>query len=158
MLGGRIQQVGDPETVFSAPVSEEVASFTGVENIITGLVSQREEGLATLDVHGKQVAIVGDYAVGEVVVVGIRPEEVVVESVPGHAAVTSARNRLYGSISRCTPLGSQFRIVIDCGFPVVALVTKRSFLEMGLKAGVPVLASFKASAIHVIRRRRALSR
>jgi len=43
-------------------------------------------------------------------------------------------------------------VVIDCGFPLVALVTRPSAQEMGLTEGTPVFASFKASALHPISR------
>jgi len=43
-------------------------------------------------------------------------------------------------------------VVLNCGFPVVALVTRLSSQELGLEAGAPVTASFKASAIHLITR------
>jgi molybdopterin-binding protein len=35
---------------------------------------------------------------------------------------------------------------------VVALVTKQSFHELGLSPGSPVIVTFKASAVHLIRR------
>jgi len=44
------------------------------------------------------------------------------------------------------------RIEIDCGFKLVALVTKRSAEEMGLKKGAKVFANFKVVSIHVIKR------
>jgi molybdopterin-binding protein len=42
-------------------------------------------------------------------------------------------------------------VIIDCGFPLVALVTQRSAEEMGFVAGSPVTAHFKASAPHLLR-------
>ncbi len=155
MLNGHIKQVGDTETVFSSPISEEVASFTGVENILTGLVTDMKKGLATIEIHGRELAVVGDYSIGDEVTLGIRPEDVVVETQGAHTSQTSARNHLYGTISRFTSLGSQFRIAIDCGFPLVALVTKISFSEMGFDVGMTVIASFKASAVHVLRHKAA---
>jgi len=43
------------------------------------------------------------------------------------------------------------RVTIDCGFPLVALVTQRSVTEMGLGPGSPVTAHFKATAAHLLR-------
>jgi molybdopterin-binding protein len=42
------------------------------------------------------------------------------------------------------------RVVVDCGFPLVAAVTARSVSELGLAPGVRVTAVFKASAAHLI--------
>ena len=50
------------------------------------------------------------------------------------------------------PTGSQVRVTIDCGFPLVALVTRRSAEEMGLRKGTRVYATFKAVSTHVIKR------
>ncbi len=44
------------------------------------------------------------------------------------------------------------RVIIDCGFPVVSLITRASCIEMGLKPGMPISASFKAVAAHLIPR------
>jgi len=41
---------------------------------------------------------------------------------------------------------------VDCGFPLMALVTRASAREMGLAEGMEVSALFKASAVHLIPR------
>jgi molybdopterin-binding protein len=46
------------------------------------------------------------------------------------------------------------RVVVDCGFPLVALITKQSLEDLGLKVGDEAVASFKASAVHLIQRGR----
>jgi molybdopterin-binding protein len=47
--------------------------------------------------------------------------------------------------------GPLTRVEIDCGVPLVALVTKRSAEELKLEKGSPVYATFKATGVHVIR-------
>ncbi len=47
--------------------------------------------------------------------------------------------------------GPEARVVVDCGFPLVALVTRRSVEELGLVEGARVTAAFKATAPHLIR-------
>jgi molybdopterin-binding protein len=42
------------------------------------------------------------------------------------------------------------RVSIDCGTTLVASITRASAVEMGLADGAPVLATFKASAVHLI--------
>ena len=153
MFNGEIVQVGNTDTVLNAPATEEVASLTGVENILAGRVAHCEEGLATVEIRSGKVTAVGDFRVNDEVTLGIRPEDVAVEISQGPASRTSARNRLYGTVSKLIPLGYQYRLVLDCGFPLVALVTKTSLSEMGLKANSSIVASFKASAVHVLRHR-----
>jgi molybdopterin-binding protein len=71
---------------------------------------------------------------------------------PGDAALGSAQNWLPGTIARLLPAGTQVRVLIDCGFPLVAQIAHRAVEEMALVEGMPVVAGFKASAAHVIPR------
>ena len=41
------------------------------------------------------------------------------------------------------------RVELDCGFPLVALVTAQSATDLGLKPGDAVSAVIKATAVHV---------
>ena len=91
----------------------------------------------------------GSPAPGSRVTACIRPEEVVVSRRP-EAWVDSARNHIPGTIEGVVPAGPTVRLRVDCGFPVVALVTRRSAQEMQLGAGTEVVLSVKATAIHLI--------
>ena len=44
------------------------------------------------------------------------------------------------------------RIVVDCGFPLVALVTRHAREEMALAEGMSIVAAIKATAIHMVAR------
>ncbi|MCH7836517.1 MAG: TOBE domain-containing protein, partial [Chloroflexi bacterium] len=44
------------------------------------------------------------------------------------------------------------RIELDARFPLVSLITKQSLEELSLCAGSRVVASFKATAVHLIPR------
>ncbi|HZK65964.1 MAG TPA: TOBE domain-containing protein, partial [Chloroflexota bacterium] len=95
--------------------------------------------------------VVSDARVGARVLVALRPEDVVVGPVPATPPPsTSARNRMRGRITRVTPVGSQVRLRLDCGFPLVALITRRSYEELALKEGSLVALSFKATAAHLL--------
>jgi molybdopterin-binding protein len=48
------------------------------------------------------------------------------------------------------PAGSTLRITVDCGFPLVAVITRRSWEDMRLDIGQKVIASFKASSVRLI--------
>ncbi|MBU6422730.1 MAG: TOBE domain-containing protein, partial [Chloroflexi bacterium] len=47
------------------------------------------------------------------------------------------------------------RLVLDCGFPLVAHVTVQTAREMRLVAGETVTATFKATVPHLLPRHRA---
>jgi molybdopterin-binding protein len=153
MMGGSIRQVGTAAEVFAGPVDEEVAAFVGVETIVSGRVQSLADGLATIDVGGAAVqAMAPSLDSGGEVLVCLRPEDVVLEPAGLDSHPTSARNHLRGTVRRITTIGGQVRVVLDCGFTLVALITKQSLEEMGLEAGGEVVASFKATAVHVIPR------
>ena len=155
LMGGVIRQVGTPAEVFAAPVDEEVAAFVGVETIVAGRVRSLADGLATLDLGGVAVeAVSSTLEPAAEVLVCLRPEDVVIEPAGPDSRRTSARNHLRGSVTRITPLGGQVRVMVDCGFPLVALITKQSLEDLRLKVGDEAVASFKASAVHLIPRRR----
>ncbi len=152
MMRGQIVQADTPERLFRAPVSDEVARFVGVETIVDGYVSSESAGVATVEVCGQKIQVAAVAVAGERVRLCLRPEDVTLA--PGDIALpaSSARNRLAGTVAQVLAAGSQARVVVDCGFPLVALVTNRSIEELGLAEGVSVTASFKATAPHLIRR------
>jgi tungstate transport system ATP-binding protein len=151
MQGGEIVQSGTPAEVMNRPVSEFVATFVGMENILTGRVVTAAGGMLTLDVAGQPVEIVGDGSPGEQVVLCAHPEHVVVATFdPDHR--TSARNVFPGTVTRVAPFGPVHKIYLDCGFPLVAAVTGPSLAELGLGPGSRVFASFKATAVHLFRK------
>jgi tungstate transport system ATP-binding protein len=152
MLAGRIPQVGRAAEVFGRPVSEEVARFVGVETILPGRVTGERSGLLTVEVNGTKIEALGQVTVGESVLVCLRPEDLVIRRREERAGPDSARNHLEGRVEEATPLGAQYRLRIASEPPVVALVTRQSFHDLGLGPGSRVLVTFKASAVHLIRR------
>ena len=149
LIDGKILQTGDSIEVFTSPGNREVAEFVGVENIIDGLIRGSEEGLVVIDTGDKVIEAVSGYSVGEKVCACVRPEDITLALSP---ASSSARNSFTGKITRLVPVGPLTRVEIDCGFPLIALVTKRSAEELGLEQSKQVYATFKATAVHIIKR------
>jgi len=151
MLGGRIHQIDETSRVFWAPASEEVARFVGVETIVEGRVESVETGVAVVTVAGRRRIHVGAIAdAGDRVRVAIRPEDVTLLARGETLPASSMRNRLDGVVSAVTPSSPHVRVVVDCGFPLVAALTPRSVSELALAPGVGVTAVFKANAVHLI--------
>ncbi|MEN6481478.1 MAG: ABC transporter ATP-binding protein [Anaerolineaceae bacterium] len=151
ILDGEIRQIDTPEKVFSAPTDPDIARFVGVETVIPGKVMAAEEGMIRVSTNGYQFEAVGEVRVRQEVLLCLRPEDVTLWT-SAEAPHSSARNQVEGKISRITPQGPLTRVVVDCGFPLVALVTRTSAMEMKLEVGKKVVASFKASAVHLIGR------
>jgi len=149
--GGRIEQMGPSAEVMNRPANEFVACFVGVETVLPGRVLRISDGSFTASVEGGHIEAVGRVGIGQDVLCCIRPEHVTLSTgdpQPG----TSARNVFTGTVRTITPLGLFHRIRLDCGFDLVAYVTRQSLEELELREGKSVTASFKATAVHVISR------
>jgi tungstate transport system ATP-binding protein len=151
MNGGSILQIGSPEEVMNHPANELVASFVGIETILSGKVVKKDGGTFVASVSGQEVEAVGDARLGEAVVLCVRPENVTLLTRPSQEG-TSARNIFPGKIVKIISLGLYQKVHLDCGFPLVAYVTNHSLEELLLTEGKEVKASFKATAVTVMRR------
>jgi tungstate transport system ATP-binding protein len=152
MHEGRVLQIGSPEEVMNHPVNEFVASFVGVETILSGRVIKRNGGAFVVSVSGQEIEAVGEGHLGETVLLCIRPENVTLSTRSSQEG-TSARNVFPGRIEKILSLGLYQRVQLNCGFPLVAYVTHHSLENLSLQVGGEVTASFKATAIHVVRRK-----
>jgi tungstate transport system ATP-binding protein len=151
MNQGKIVQIGSPSEVMNSPVDQFVASFVGMETVLTGRVTKTYDSTFVVSVSGRDVEAVGTVAVGETVVCFIRPENVTL-STGASGEATSARNVFPGKIIKITSMGLFHKVHIDCGFPLVAYVTHLSLENLSLREESDIIASFKATAVHVIRK------
>jgi molybdopterin-binding protein len=127
----------------------EVAEFVGVENILKGVIVDKEDNLVTIQVNRSIIQAISAYEIGEAVYALIRPEDVIFTLAKSK---TSARNVFEGKITKIASVGPLVRIEVDCGFPLLGVITKRSAEELELKVGGRIHASSKATAVHVIKR------
>ena len=150
MHRGLIVQTGTGVEVVNHPVDEFVAGFVGMETLLAGRVAACRQGLCTVLADGREVECVGGAGPGTEVLVGIRPENVLLADhrEPG----LSARNNYPGTITRIVPKGPYFKVELDCGFYLAACVTPGALEELALAPGRQVVASFKATAVHLIPR------
>lgn len=151
MQEGKIIQSGSPTEIMEHPASQFVATFAGMENVLSGVVCGVDQGLFTMDVSGQRLRIVGGATVGEKAVICIHPEQVVVSLVP-HQQDSSTLNALNARVSRIVQMGLFTKLYLDCGFKLVAAITNQSLEKLSLQAGSQVYASFKATAVHVFRK------
>lgn len=149
--GGAILQIGTPQEVTASPATRGIADFVGVQNILKGKTVAHADGLVRIAVNGAEVEAVGPDNPSDKVWVLIRPENVTITlEKPGTGS--SARNHFSGTVATILDLGVFYRVVLDCGFSLVAFITKRSVEDMGLAVGQKVWASFKATGVHIISR------
>ena len=148
--GGNVLQVDTPIEVFSRPQNAEVARVMGIETVVKGQVVGTADGMVRVSVQGTLLTAVQGELAGPSVFVCIRSEDVVLAR--EQAGASSARNHLAGTVNQVILLGALARITIDCGFPLVAMVTRSTVEEFGLSPGIPVMAAIKAGAVHLVSR------
>ena len=150
VMNGELRQLDTAEAVFGMPADPEIAAFVGVENVLPARVERATDELTVLRIADQHVEITEPPPAGDdFPLLCVRPDDVVIAR---EAASTSARNSFSARIVRIEPIGRRTRLVLDCGFPLIAHVTRQSARDMALASGDQVVASFKATAPHLLPR------
>ncbi len=153
---GRVRQVGPVQDVFRWPAEVEVARSIGVETLLPARIVGADNGLLELAVGTATLRALDAEADswpernGTDVVACIRAEDVTL--LPAAATAGSARNHLTGRVTAIEADGPVERVSLDCGFPLVALVTRQAREQLALSEGVTLVAAIKATAVHVVPR------
>ncbi len=149
LINGELLQSGSVNDIFNQPQNKDVAEFVGIENIVKGVVEEKNNELVRIAVNGERITALSNFAVGEAVHVLIRPE-IIVFSLSGEAG--SARNVFRCKVKKINTMGSSVRIEVECGFPLLGVITTEAAQDLNISIGKDIFASFKATAIHVIKR------
>jgi molybdate transport system ATP-binding protein len=167
MVDGELRQIGSVQEVFRSPSDPGVARALGVETVVPAVAEGERDGLVTLRIgDARLVAVAGaDLPAGAEVFACMRAEDVNIQIVqrglpggPGGVHVDvdvdvlkgSARNHLAGRVVGIENEGAIDRVTVDCGFPLVAAITRQSSEELALGPGSGVTVAIKATAIHVV--------
>ena len=151
--GGQLVQCAPPAQLFRQPATAAAAEFLGAENVYAGtaepIMRGGDAGLDTVRFRAGALTLiaVGEYAGSRSHAV-VRGEDVVLARTrPGPS---SARNVLEGTVVEVAIEGSLARVTLDVGgVPLVASLTTGSVTELGLAHGVGVVATVKATAVHL---------
>lgn len=150
---GRLVQVAPPTRLFRQPATAAAAEFLGAENVYGGTAETIERGGEagpdTVRFRAGDLTLIGIGAFeGERHHAVVRAEDVVLARTrPGPS---SARNVLDGVVVEVITEGALARVTLDvAGMPLVASLTAGSVAELGLHQGVAVVATIKATAVHL---------
>jgi molybdopterin-binding protein len=137
---GRVVQSGTGEELLHSPASRFVADFAGV-NYVAG----HAEGAVVRLADGSLIHV-GDAAEGPVAVL-VAPWEITLGLSPPTG--TSAMNHLEGLVERVSVQGNRARVRVG---GLTAEVTPGSVERLGIRPGVKVVASWKATSTRVVPR------
>ena len=148
MNAGHIEQIGRAEEIYERPVSEFVAGFIGISNIIEGTVAEVRDGLSIVNINDSSVAVQGDVvAAGDRVRLMVRPEKIKLSK-------DGADGALGGRIESAVYLGesTQWRIMLDGGQAITALEqNQQPFDSSQARIGQPVTVSWEPASAVILR-------
>jgi spermidine/putrescine transport system ATP-binding protein len=146
MLDGRIEQLGEPDTIYDQPVSAFVAGFIGQQNFFAGDAAEAGRVVSgdgwTMRADSGTATATGD---GERVLAAVRPECVAVHETepPG------PENVLAGELAGISHLGDvlQYLVVTATGHEVIARRPRASAARIA--QGTRVWCSWSPADVHV---------
>ena len=146
MEAGRIVQVGTREELLRTPRTRFIADFLGI-NLWRGRVgAPGPDGLAHFVTSGGEFTVRAPGFEGDAWAL-VHPGHVTLSLV---ASRGSARNQVAGVVAEITPEppdGALLRVRLAADTPLVATLTRESAAGLGLAAGTPICAAFKATEI-----------
>lgn len=104
--------------------------------------------------NGKTFAKVGETKIrvntdlkGDVKI-AIRPEDIILSQ---GKFISSARNIYQGTVINILEEANAAKVILDIGFPIIALITKEALLEFNIKQGSRLYVVFKTMAVKVFK-------
>jgi ABC-type sugar transport system ATPase subunit len=154
MLGGRIEQEGEPEAFHARPRNLAVARFLLMQNLFEAEASA-EEGRLTVKEAGLELwagAFGGPWRPGDCHV-GIRPESLVIVRPDRPLAPWMDRNVLEGQVERVLNLGNRrnLRAAVGTGggLHLEVALSQHAYHDMKLAEGAPVTLNVKPEHVWV---------
>ncbi|MDY0339798.1 MAG: ABC transporter ATP-binding protein [Coriobacteriia bacterium] len=147
---GHVIRSGDVDEVMTLPTTPWVADFIGMDAALHGTIVGAEEGIADITVESEYIHARTDLPVGTHVLIGIRPEDVMLFAADAELPLSSARNRLRMQVASIERMGSTDRVSLSSnGMRVAASVSRAAARELDLRPGSEVMALFKATSVRV---------
>ena len=142
LVDGRLRQLGLPAELLGSPADPFVAEFAGA-NVLDGIAESGPDGLTRFHLGAERVVYSADEARGRAALV-VYPWDVSLARV---AADDSALNHLSGEIVSLVQVGNRVRVRLPF---LTAEITAASAERLGLRAGEPIVASFKATQARLL--------
>jgi spermidine/putrescine transport system ATP-binding protein len=114
MRAGRIEQLGDPESLYERPETPFVAGFLGVSNLLEGEVAGHEGGMIAIRLKDGTLIKAPAGSNGQSAVrLGVRPEKLRVSAAEdGHAAGTDV-NAVDGTVLDASYIGVSTQYLVE---------------------------------------------
>jgi iron(III) transport system ATP-binding protein len=148
MDAGRVQQVGEPFTIYAHPANRFVADFIGRVNFLEGRVLASGERALTVEIRGGTLEVPPARTAvrtGDAVTLVIRPETITLSPSP-----PPGRDGFAGTIRRAMYLGATTEYEIDWDGTTLLAVSGNPLAQGVLPEGTRVGVEFAAQTAHVL--------
>jgi len=142
LVEGRLLQLASPSELVAEPADAFVASLAG-GNLLRGTARPLPTGLTQIELDTGGICYSADAREGEVSVL-VYPWDVALAL---EQPEDSALNHIRGEVVSIVSIGSRTRVRVG---PLTAEVTTASAERLGLRRGVHVVATFKATATRLV--------
>jgi spermidine/putrescine transport system ATP-binding protein len=119
MNAGRIEQLGDPASIYELPKTVFVANFLGQSNLFAGTRMSSDSQMIEVMANGIKflVPVQRNSATGDEIIVGIRPEKMTVLDLPDRDKIPVGNNSLDGRVVDVSYAGvsTQYLITLPWG-------------------------------------------
>lgn len=135
MNEGRVEQEGEPTTLYHFPRTPFAATFLGASNLMDGIVESASDGVVRVDCHGHVLHALGEASVGVQRSVSIRPTDVSVYGESNKPEISDDLAVLEGVVVQRAFHGVHWRYRVDLvGTPNIQLEVwdSRELPEHGL--------------------------
>ena len=133
MNEGRIEHLARPSEVYSRPKTLYVMEFVGQSTRIAGRVAAADSGAVSVETPYGRITAAAGFAVGTNVVVGVRPEAILLGEGPD-AEFCNIRARLFDIVY----FGPKTNLLFAAAAPGDRLVVELARLPQALAAGADV--------------------
>lgn len=150
LIGGKICQVGTCDDVFRRPASLDVAVFSGIENILEGIVTSGTLGERILVAGRIRISVSHDVPPGTHMIVCIRAADVMLH--PEGEQITPEIFSAEGIVHGLRADEHGVSVSIDCGVLVTSWYSYREQERCQWKIGQKVMVEFPFQDAHLIRK------
>ena len=151
---GRVEQVGPPQEIYSAPATTYVAGFLGAANIFDADVVECADGSAVCSALSTRLGAAVDTscAPGPAAIV-IRPERITLQD--RDEPVPAGRNAINGTVAQVVYHGASTQVHLDVGEPTALIVDVPNQFgpqSVGYETGMAVTCVCTQDAVRVLTR------
>ncbi len=129
MNAGRIEQMGHPADIYELPHTVFVANFLGQSNLIEGRVEVNGEMLEVM-AHGVRFRVPRERssATGPELVLGVRPEKMMVLDAPDADKVPDGHNALFGRVTDVSYTGVSTQYLVRAAWGQELIVFEQNMI------------------------------